>query len=112
MHEPSPAQRHPLLLKLLAVTVALGFLGTVMCTAGGSGSGVPQPVAARTSAQDGGSVDAGEKASSALEGGPPEAEERFFPATKSMPLPLPREELPSPRQAAPQQEAPTQQVPK
>ncbi|HEY0092732.1 MAG TPA: hypothetical protein VGB96_00340, partial [Archangium sp.] len=59
MDTPSPARRHPMLLKVLSVTVALGFLGMVMCTAGGGGPGAPPTQAARPATSDGGSADSG-----------------------------------------------------
>jgi hypothetical protein len=111
MHEPSPTPRHPVPLKVLAVTVALGFLGTVVCTAGGSGTEASQPVAARPAAQDGGSGDAGEKAASAPKGAVPEPEEKYFPATKAAPLHLMDGDA-APQQAAPRREPPTQTVPR
>lgn len=109
MDTPPPARRHPLLLKVLSVTVALGFLGTAMCTAGGGGPGAPQAGAARPGAMDGGSADSGTAAASPLDGKEPEPE-RFFPATKAGPLDLVDREPPPTQQAAPQREAPQQQA--
>ncbi|MFY0571331.1 hypothetical protein ACN28E_46915 [Archangium lansingense] len=107
MDTPSPARSHPVVLKVLSVTVALGFLGTVMCTAGGSGPGAPQPVAARPAASDGGSADSGTAAVNTKDGKAPKPE-RFFPATKSGALEVLDEAPPPEQQEAPQREAPQQ----
>jgi hypothetical protein len=109
MDTPTPARRHPVLLKVLSVTVALGFLGMVMCTAGGSGPGAPQAETARPATADGGSADSGTAAANPLDGKEPEPE-RFFPATKAGPLDLVDREPPPTQQAAPQREAPQQQA--
>ena len=98
-----------MLLKVLSLTVALGFLGTVMCTAGGGGPGAPQAEAARPAATDGGSADSGTAAASPRGGKEPEPE-RFFPATKAGPLDVIDREPPPTQQAAPQREAPQQQA--
>jgi hypothetical protein len=108
MDTPTPARRHPVLLKVLSVTVALGFLGTVMCTAGGSGPGAPQAEVARPAATDGGPADSGTAAANTLDGKEPEPE-RYFPATKAAPLHIDREPPPT-QQAVPQRETPQQQA--
>lgn len=111
MDTPTAARRHPVLLKMLAVTVALGFLGTVMCTAGGSGPGAPQAEAARPAAPDGGSADSGTAAANTTDGNAP-GPERYLPATKSLVLDQLDLGPPLEQQAAPQREAPRQPVPR
>jgi hypothetical protein len=112
MNASSTPNRHPVLLKVLSVIVALGFLGAVMCTASGGGADVPRPVEAEpAAARDGGSgsADAGTDAASVLNASEP-ASEKFFPATKAGPLEV--FDRAPPTQAVPQREEPQQVVPK
>lgn len=108
MHTPSPPPRHPVLLKVLSVTVALGFLGTVMCTAGGRGSEAPRSMATPSAERDGGTPDAGRAPADTANSEAPESP-RYFPATKAGPLDL--GERASPPQREPPQQAPRQQTP-
>jgi hypothetical protein len=116
MDTPSPARRSPVLLRGLAVTVALGFLVTVMCTAGGGGAEAPRNMTAQAPARDSGPADAGPRAENAPDRNTPDRNildsERYLPATKAGPLDLGDSPPPPEPQAAPRQDAAQQLAPR